>query len=447
VKSTTEQFTLSDFQVFKTKMLNWANRFNIFCFLDTNGYHEQHGSIDCVLAAGCRRSLEMAPGNAFRQLQSFYDAQPSWLFGHLGYALKNEIESLNENKVDLVGFGPGFFFEPEIIVRITGEMVEISGQQTSDPQRIFKEIQETCLRENTGDDHPERSIHSSLTRNEYLAVIEKLRQHIRRGDCYEINFCQHFFVDDIIIEPLLLYNELVKNSPNPFGAFYKFNDKYCLCASPERYLKKEGEDIISQPIKGTSRRSLQDPELDERNRQYLLNSSKEKSENVMVVDLVRNDLSRICEEGSVQVEELFGVYSFPQVHQMISTVRGKVKTGVHFTEAIKATFPMGSMTGAPTIRVIVLIDEYEATGRGLFSGSIGYITPAGDFDFNVVIRSIFYNCKNKYLSFSAGSGITFYSEPSKEFDECMLKAEAIRGVLRKLANVSFSEDVAATPPG
>ena len=149
----------------------------------------------------------------------------------------------------------------------------------------------------------------------------------------------------------------------------------------------------------------------------------------MVVDMVRNDLSKVCAEASVKVDELFGVYSYPQVHQMISTVSGMLETDVSFSEIIKACFPMGSMTGAPKHRVMELIEQYEAGPRGIFSGSIGYINPDGDFDFNVVIRSIMYNVDTKYLSYKVGSGITFYSEPEKEWEECLLKGEAIRKVL------------------
>ncbi len=439
VKLTTEEFTFNDYTIFKTKMLNWANRFNIFCFLDTNGYQQQQSSFDCILAAGSRRSLQMEPGTAFQQLQDFYDEDPGWLFGHLGYDLKNEVESLHDSKTDVVGFGLGFFFEPEFILQVSNNSVSISARNVSDVQRIFDNILHTRSHPEgkPGDTHT--TIHSNSDKEEYLSIIEKLKQHIHRGDCYEINFCRHFFAENISIEPMLLYTGLVKHSPSPFGALYKLNDKYCLCASPERYLKKVQQDIISQPIKGTSRRSLLDQVQDEKNKQYLLDSQKERSENVMVVDLVRNDLSRICEEGSVYVQELFGVYSFPQVHQMISTIRGRVTEGLSFTDAIKATFPMGSMTGAPKKRVMELIDTYETRARGLFSGSIGYITPNGDFDFNVVIRSIFYNASKKYLSFSAGSGITFYSDPVEEYRECMLKAEAIREVLQEVASITLKE--------
>ena len=217
----------------------------------------------------------------------------------------------------------------------------------------------------------------------------------------------------------------------PFAAFYKVQDKYCICASPERYLKKAGTKIICQPVKGTAKRNLTDAGMDEKAKQYLLNSAKEKAENIMIVDLVRNDLSRICKEGTVKVEELFGIYSFPQVHQMISTVAGEINDHLHWKEAIKATFPMGSMTGAPKKRVMELIEMFEQTKRGLFSGSIGYVSPDGDFDFNVVIRSILYNAGNRYLSFQTGSAITFYSDAETEYEECMLKAAAIKKILEQ----------------
>jgi para-aminobenzoate synthetase component 1 len=169
--------------------------------------------------------------------------------------------------------------------------------------------------------------------------------------------------------------------------------------------------------------------MDEQNKEELFHSSKDRSENVMVVDLMRNDLSKICKEGTVNVDELYGIYSFPQVHQMISTISGELKKNISFSEIIQATFPMGSMTGAPKKKVMELIEQYEKTKRGIFSGAVGYISPAGDFDFNVVIRSIMYNSMSGYLSFQTGSAVTFYSDPEKEWDECILKAEAMKKVL------------------
>jgi para-aminobenzoate synthetase component I len=268
-----------------------------------------------------------------------------------------------------------------------------------------------------------------FSRRAYLTTIERLREHIHRGDCYEINFCQEFFAEDTTIDPLHVYQSLNAASPTPFSAYYKINDKYLLCASPERYMKKEEDIIISQPIKGTGKRDLTDREADERNRAALYKSEKDRSENIMVVDLVRNDLSKICVEGTVRVEELFGIYSFPQVHQMISTVSGKLKDNLEFIEIVRSTFPMGSMTGAPKRKVLELIEQNEKTKRGIFSGSIGYISPDGNFDFNVVIRSILYNKTNQYVCYLVGSGITFYSNAVAEYEECMLKAEAIRQVL------------------
>ena len=256
-----------------------------------------------------------------------------------------------------------------------------------------------------------------------------MKIHILRGDCYEINFCQEFYAEGVSINPVSIYHSLGAASPNPYSAFYKLDDKFLLCASPERYLKKTGSNILSQPIKGTWERSPTNDVEDELNKSRLSTSSKDRSENVMVVDLVRNDLSKVCIEGSVKVDELFGIYKFPQLYQMISTVSGTLNTGIRITDIVKATFPMGSMTGAPKKKVMELIEKYEVTKRGIFSGTVGYISPDKDFDFNVVIRSIMYNASNRYLSFQAGSGITFYSDPETEYDECLLKAMAIKKVL------------------
>jgi len=409
-------------------MLNWASRFNIFCFLDNNEYSEGEVSFECILAAGSRRSVELMPGAAYDQLRTFYDEHPGWLFGHLGYDLKNETEKLSSSKEDRTAFGPGFFFEPEYIIRLRNNEWSLLSDHP-DPASIIAEIESQSEKpEQAAHQIPE--IQQSISRAEYISIINSLKEHIVRGDCYEINFCQHFFAENASIDPILLYYQLIQSSPVPFAALYKWQDKYCLCASPERYLKKTGKEVISQPIKGTSRRFLQDAAADQISKELLRNSAKDKSENVMVVDLVRNDLSRICEEGTVQVQELFGIYSFPQVHQMISTVKGILPEGLHWTDAIKATFPMGSMTGAPKKRVMELIEQYESTNRGLFSGSIGYITPEGDFDFNVVIRSIFYNASQQYLSFFAGGGITFYSNAEDEYEESLLKTKAIMEALR-----------------
>lgn len=428
--STTCKFSIRDFEQVKEKVLNWTQRFSTFCFLDNHQYPLHPHSEECLLAAGMKRQIKADAGDALKQLQDFIDASyrdgqtGAWLFGHLGYDLKNEIEQLSSGNPDGIGFPDLFFFEPEIIIRLRpGEMI-IEGE---DPEQVFKEISEGVF------SFPvvlhRVNIQLRFSREEYIRIIEQLERHILRGDCYEINFCQEFYAREAYIDPLNIYKKLSTVSPNPFSALYRLEDKWLICASPERFLRRQGNSVLSQPIKGTSGRVKQDQEKDQQSREALQQSAKDRSENVMVVDLVRNDLARICEEGTVKVDELFGVYSFPQVHQMISTVSGKIRKDISFAEIIRATFPMGSMTGAPKKRVMELIEEYEKTRRGIFSGALGYISPENGFDFNVVIRSIMYNAATQYLSFQAGSGITWYSEAEKEWEECLLKAAAIEEVL------------------
>jgi para-aminobenzoate synthetase component 1 len=407
-------------------MLNWANRFNICCFLDNHQYSSQHQAIECLAAAGAVEIFSPKE-NILAQLNAFNQTHNDWLFGHIGYDLKNETAPLHSQHEDNIGFPELFFFQPETVLQLKNNTLTISSLN-EDPAIIFKQItQESSF----SFDHEQWriNIQQKISRNDYISTIEKLRNHILRGDCYEINFCQEFFATDVKVDALQVYRQLTEISPNPFSCFYKLDDKYVLCASPERYLQKKGKHLLSQPIKGTFKRDTTDAAADAALKQQLQQSEKDKSENVMVVDLVRNDLSRICEEGSVKVDELFGVYSFPQVHQMISTITGELKEGVTFSEIISATFPMGSMTGAPKRRVMELIEQYEKTKRGIYSGAVGYISPEKDFDFNVVIRSILYNATNQYLSYLVGGGITFYSDPEKEYEECLLKAEAIRKVL------------------
>jgi len=421
-------FPVDDFNIFKIQMLNWVNRFNIFCFLDNQQYDFSSPAFECLLAAGCKKNLEVNAGKAYEELQKFNEAnKAAWIFGHFGYDLKNETEKLNSGHTDGIGFSDLHFFIPEIVLQLDINVVKIFCDSGAD--RIFRDIK-SCAMVFTEEIKCDAVIKNKIDRKDYLHIIEKLQQHILRGDCYEINFCMEFFAKHAAMDPLFIYNRLTQISPNPFSVFYKVNERYCLCASPERYLKKIDNKILSQPIKGTSKRNLENKQEDESSKNYLKQSTKEKSENVMVVDLVRNDLSRICKAGSVKVEELFGLYSFPQVHQMISTVSGEIKNGLNWIDCVKATFPMGSMTGAPKKSVMELIEQYEQTKRGLFSGAIGYVNPDGDFDFNVVIRSMFYNKTKKYISFLTGSGITYYSKAEMEYEECLVKAEAMMKVLK-----------------
>jgi para-aminobenzoate synthetase component 1 len=410
----------------KEKVLNWVQQFSTFCFLDNHQYQIGPHTQECLVAAGVKDRLDISGIHFLEQLDHFTGKGKRWLFGHLSYDLKNGLEELSSSHPDQIGFSALSFFEPAIVLRLSETTLII---EAADPTAVFDNIQATQIATGNAQKMPAVNVEQRLTREEYLSIIQKLQQHILRGDCYEINFCQEFYATNTAIDPLNVYRQLSRISPNPFSAFYRQDDKWLICASPERFIKKEGTRILSQPIKGTAKRITTDKASDDKVRQELFNNPKDRSENVMIVDLVRNDLSRICEEGTVQVDELYGIYSFPQVHQMISTVSGELKKDISFADIIKATFPMGSMTGAPKKKVMQLIEQYEKTKRGVFSGAIGYLSPEGDFDFNVVIRSILYNATAKYLSFQAGSAITFYSDPESEWEECLLKAAAIRQAL------------------
>jgi para-aminobenzoate synthetase component 1 len=431
VKRKKASFPIQNIDVLKQQMLSWVNRFNICCFLDNHQYSSGYQTVECLAAAGVAASF--APSaNILQELKRFDREQNDWLFGHICYDLKNETEKLRSDHPDHIGFPVIYFFRPQTVLQLKEHQLVISSL-TEEPEEIYTQLlqQPTNLKPQTTADpklQTPNQIQPRISKKQYIATIQKLLQHIARGDCYEINFCQEFFSENTGIDPLYTYSQLTGISPNPFSCYYRINSKHLLCASPERYLQKKGNSILSQPIKGTFKRDSSNKTADEALKQQLRQSEKDKAENVMVVDLVRNDLSRVCKEGSVKVDELFGIYSFPQVHQMISTVSGELKNEMDLSDILHATFPMGSMTGAPKKRVMELIEQYESTKRGIFSGAVGYLSPEKDFDFNVVIRSILYNSANGYLSYLVGGGITAYSDP--EYEECLLKAEAIQKVLQ-----------------
>lgn len=408
-------------------MLDWGNQFNICCFLDSNNYPSPWRRYEALLAADAVQTLEVAAGNAFPALQAFYDTHRDWLFGHLAYDLKNEtvpgLQSLHHNGI---GFPDMCFFLPRVVMLLQETTVDIGGESFTEAEA--RAVYNACLHMPVNTPPPAAAsvppLQGRLDHQRYIAAVKELQQHILQGDCYEVNFCRENFMEQVSVNPAALFAQLNALSPAPFAAYYRLHHRYLACSSPERFIQKKDGTVISQPIKGTSRKDP-DPAVDRHLRQQLLDSAKERAENVMVVDLVRNDLSHTALKGTVKVAELFGIYSFAQVHHMISTVSAKISPQVPFTEILRTAFPMGSMTGAPKIRVMQLIEQYEQSRRGLYSGAVGYITPGGDFDFNVVIRSMLYNAADKYLSFQTGSAITFYSDPEKEWEECLLKAAAM----------------------
>lgn len=420
---------ISNPEQFKQQLLIWAQQFREVIFLDSNSYPQRYSSFDCLLAVDAFTSLKTDSHNAFDDLKQYQQTTRDWLFGYLSYDLKNDIEDLKSNNFDGLEFPDLFFFQPKKIFVLKGNQLEIQYLLLCDDEveDDFNEIVES--QKSKVESAASLKIEQRISRDLYVEKVAKMLEHIHKGDMYEANFCMEFFAENAIINPLEKFEKLNEISQAPFSVFFKNHKQYLLSASPERYLKKVGDKIISQPIKGTSKRFLDSAE-DQKSREFLESDAKERAENIMITDLVRNDLSHTAQKGSVEVEELCKIYSFLQVHQMISTITSKLDPEYSPADVLKTTFPMGSMTGAPKISVMKIIENLEETKRGLYSGTVGYFTPEGDFDFNVVIRSILYNQEKQYVSFSVGSAITSLSIPEKEYEECLLKAKAMHEVLQ-----------------
>ena len=423
--------TINNTDQYKKQLLQWAQQFREVVFLDSNNYHQQYTSYDAVLAVDAFTSIKTDYHNAFEELKIYQQTTKDWLFGYLSYDLKNDTEDLQSNNFDGLGFPDLFFFQPKKLFLLKGDQLEVHYLTMCDDE--IEEDLDSIMNYELGidlstDNQQSLTIEQRISRESYLEKAGQMLAHIHRGDIYEANFCMEFYAEDAQINPFMMYEKLNAISEPPFAVYFKNYKQYLLSASPERYIRKEGDKIISQPIKGTARRS-DDAIEDKAIQKELSLNEKERSENIMIVDLVRNDLSRTASKGSVQVEELCGSYAFKQVHHLISTIVSKVEDGTSPVDVIRTTFPMGSMTGAPKISAMQIIEKLEETKRGLYSGAVGYFTPDGDFDFNVVIRSILYNEQNKYVSFSVGSAITSKAIPEQEYEECLLKARAMRSVL------------------
>jgi para-aminobenzoate synthetase component 1 len=404
----------------KNRMLNWANRFSILLFLDSNSYVDAYGTYECLLATGAVGEVT----DSLYHLQEAHNKHRDWYFGNINYDYKNHLElKLSSRHEAKHSFPQLYFFRPQIVCYVDKSKTTLHIETLIvSPDEIWEDINAATTEINKS--LPVVTWQHRIDKSSYLQTINSLREHIRNGDCYEINFCTEGYAENIALLPLNAFQSLNALSSAPFAAYYRNKNAYMMCASPERYICKRESTIISQPIKGTARRDA-DAVKDEAIKSELQHNIKERAENVMIVDLVRNDLARCCDVGSVKVDELFGIYTFPQVHQMISTVSGTLTKGRPFTHALRYSFPMGSMTGAPKVKVMELIEQYEQTRRELFSGTVGYITPSGDFDFNVIIRSLFYNAATKYLSYQTGGAITYDSVAEQEYEEMRLKAWAL----------------------
>ena len=416
---------------FKEKLLAWAKQYEHVVWLDSNNYQQQYGSYDAILAVDAFSILETSYKDAFKQLKTYQTQTKDWIFGYLTYDLKNDVENLESKNFDGLEFSDLCFFQPKKIFLFKNDTVEI---QYLNP--VFKDVAKDWSNINATKFKPCNTncnavkVKLRTSKEAYFNKVNNVLSRINRGDIYEANFCQEFYANNTTINPLDTYLKLNNISKPPFATFLKVKDKFLLSASPERYIKKIGNSIVSQPIKGTAKRA-NNLEEDAALKHHLAQDPKERSENIMIVDLVRNDLSKTALKGSVKVEALCKIYTFNQVHQMISTVSSKIGSNTHPVDVIKTTFPMGSMTGAPKISAMKIVEHLEDAKRGLYSGCVGYFKPNGDFDFNVIIRSILFNQTKKYVSYSVGGAITAKSDPVKEYEECLIKAKAMRTVLER----------------
>lgn len=415
---------------FKQQLLAWAQQHREVVWLDSNDYSQKYSSFDAVLAVDAFTSIITDYHNAFDDLYTYRSTTADWIFGYLSYDLKNDTEHLTSGNFDGLGFADLFFFQPKKLFLLKGDQLEMLYLPLCDDEirEDFDAILSYKRQQVTTINRQPLTIQQRIPEESYLEKAGKMLEHIHRGDIYEANFCMEFYAENAVINPLDTYTGLNAISEPPFAVYLKNYKHYLMSASPERYIRKQGSKIVSQPIKGTARRSNDSTE-DEAIKHALTVNEKERSENIMIVDLVRNDLSHTAENQSVRVEELCEAYTFKQVHHLISTVVSHVNAETKPEAVLKSTFPMGSMTGAPKISAMKIIENLEETRRGLYSGAVGYFTPNSDFDFNVVIRSILYNENNGYVSFSVGSAITVEAVPEMEYEECLLKAAAMRSVL------------------
>ncbi len=428
---TSRIFSIENPLKFKDQLLSWGRQFQEIVWLDSNDDDSRTGEYEALLAVEAFTAIKTDYVNAFDKLKEYQETTADWIFGYLSYDLKNDVERLKSLNHDGLHFPDLYFFQPQKLIFIKDDQIEFRYLRVVDDEieDDFEQIQN--FQSDISSDRVPIKVESRISKNEYLDKIGKMLNHIHRGDIYEANFCQEFYAENVEIDPFNIYSSLNEISTPPFAAYLKLENFNLISASPERYLKKKGVQLLSQPIKGTARRA-EDAQEDRKIADELANDPKEQSENVMIVDLVRNDLSRIAKKGSVKVKELCKVYTFKQVHQLVSSVTAEISDDIPPVEALRTSFPMGSMTGAPKISAMKIIEELEESKRGVYSGAVGYFTPKGDFDFNVVIRSILYNSENKYLSFSVGGAITAKSDPEKEYEECLLKAKAMWEVLTNL---------------
>ncbi|WP_339699787.1 anthranilate synthase component I family protein [Algoriphagus aquimarinus] len=396
------------------KLCRWADvHFNFFAFTNGNGHHYPEAPFATRFFAG---NIQLSETDVWSVSTNFKKV------GIIGYDFKNRLEKLKSENIPFFELPEICFFQPSFTLDFDGKNIYSENELSDD---FWKEIDRTNLPIST---NTACLVQPKISKEKYLKTVKTIQGHIIEGNTYESNFCQAYSGSFETWDPIAAYFKLNELSPMPFSSLFKAKSQWIVSASPERYLKRAGTKIIAQPIKGTIKRGKSILE-DESNRKTLANSEKEQAENLMITDLMRNDLSKVSKTGSVKVKELFGIYPLPRVFQMISTIVSELKEDVSFSDIIQASFPMGSMTGAPKIRTMEIIEELESFKRGWFSGAFGVIEENGDFDFSVIIRSIIADMDAKKLYFGVGSAITYDADATQEYEECNLKAQAILEVL------------------
>ena len=410
---------------FRARALQWASRFAHCAYYEPNDLQgTAAGTFTRMLAVAA------APAPTPRTLAELPaclggPAAPLPWCGFVTYDAKNEIETLSSQNFAGFDWPALHFFQPETCLRWRADALEMQGQTAGVLAAILATPVPAALPPLVPAMRPR------MPRADYLRAVANVREAILNGEVYELTLCQEFYAENVRLDPVATFWRLNEASPAPYAGFLRHHDQYLLCASPECFIAGNQATITSQPIKGTRRRGPT-PAQDEQQRRALLHDEKERAENLMIVDLVRNDLARVAQTGTVRVPELFGTYGFKHVWQLISTVTAELRPGLSLADMLRATFPMGSMTGAPKIRAMQLIEDYETSRRGLYSGTFGFVRPSGEFEFNVVIRSLQYRADTGYLSLQVGSAITYDSVPEQEYQECLLKAQ---GMLEALNTV------------
>lgn len=431
---TMDNYNLKNEDVDHKALTNWLSSFDRFVRLDSNhNLHDTYAKFDTLIGAGTAQSLTITNPDKMKaneQLDDFIKThQGEWVFGQIAYEANQLFEDVPTAAGHFIPVPLLSLFVPLYVLEVRDGGITVL-KSPKDYDQVLAEIK-ACATACTANDHPPFELNRVLDYEEYMQAVISLKQHIHKGNIYEINFCQPVHGTHVKLQASHLYHLLKKTSKAPFGAFTRHNDVYLCCASPERFLAKRGNRLICQPIKGTNRR-LKDPDANTAQIKRLATDEKERAENIMIVDLMRNDLTRICQPGTIQVDELCGIYAFEHVNQMISTISGVIRAEADFADALRCLYPMGSMTGAPKISAMTLIAQSEVMQRGLYSGTVGYLSPDGDWDWNVVIRSIIYDDAHQKLSISAGGAITDLANAETEYEESLLKMEGLLDLIKKV---------------